>query len=290
MRDTQTINHYTEQIERLLKTGLPWDVVSDIVGSKPYTEGVGYATKSEYSKMTLVQRAMKRAEAEALKRRFDLPFGSAVGARGDVDVVDAEFITTGSGEYLNQETVEDADEKLEDDLKKGREALRGTAEERNGDLTEPRPYPPNKIKRGIVLRVKRASDTHRETIATPGQRGLVCGKLKECFDVPAADHDVARHAILGYLFAEVLGDGFSSKDLTVAQASATLDWLVKGTPEDKHALAPHAAMEALSILGGSIPLKAAEEPPIEAKEATIEAEEAASEPDTEETPQLPLPE
>lgn len=283
VRDTQTVNHYTGQIERLLQAGLPWEVVGDIVGSRPYTEGVGYALKSEYSKMTLVQRAMKRAEADALKRRFDLPFGSAVGANGDVDVVDAEFITTGSEEYLNQETVEDADEELENDLEKGREALRGTEEERNGDLTEQRPYSPDKIARGIALRVKRASDIHRKTIATPGQRGLVCGKLKECFDGPNIDHDVARHAILGYLFAEVIGDGFSSKNLTVAQASATLDWLVKGTPEDKHALAPHAALEAQAILGGSVPLKAVEE-------TEPEAEEAASETDTEDQPQLPLSE
>jgi len=277
VRDTQTVEHYTGQIERLLKAGLPWEVVSDIVGSRPYTEGVGYALKSEFSKMTLVQRAMKRAEADALKRRFDLPFGSAVGMSGDVDTVDAEFITTGNGEYLDQKTVEDAEEELKNDLEKGRETLRGTAGEQAGDLTEQRPYPPDKIRRGIMLRVKQASDVHHTTIATPGQRGLVCGKLKQCFDGrPDVDHDIARHVCLGYLFAEVLGDGFSSKDLTVAQASATLDWLVKATVEDKHALAPYAALEAQGILGGNIPLK--------------EAEDVASELGAEESPQLSLPE
>lgn len=96
IRDTQTINHYVSQIERMTKAGIPWEIVNEIVGARPYTEGIGYAEKSERSKMSLVQRAQKRAEADALKRRFDLPFGEMVGMNGGDDVViDAEFVTEG---------------------------------------------------------------------------------------------------------------------------------------------------------------------------------------------------
>lgn len=110
IRDTRTIEHYVSQIERLLKAGLDWDIVSDLVGARPYTEGIGYAQKSERSKMTLVQRAMKRAEAEALKRRFDLPFGIAVGTANSLDVIEGEFVTEEQGDQprVSQEIIEEA--------------------------------------------------------------------------------------------------------------------------------------------------------------------------------------
>ena len=111
IRDTRTIEHYVSQIERLLKAGLDWDVVSNLVGSRPYTEGIGYAQRSEHSKMTLVQRAMKRAEAEALKRRFDLPFGVAIGTV-DSDVIEGEFVIEDEP-YISQETMEKATETKE---------------------------------------------------------------------------------------------------------------------------------------------------------------------------------
>lgn len=99
IRDTQTVNHYVSEIERLLAAKVPWEVVEQIVGSRPYTEGVGYAEKRERSKMTLVQRAMKRAEADALKRRFDLPFGASVGISTDSNAtVVSEFVTEEQGE------------------------------------------------------------------------------------------------------------------------------------------------------------------------------------------------
>lgn len=112
IRDTHTIEHYVSQIERLLKAGLDWDIVSDLVGSRPYTEGIGYAQKSERSKMTLVQRAMKRAEAEALKRRFDLPFGIAVGTTDSLDVIEGEFVTEEQDNQprISQEAAEKAAE------------------------------------------------------------------------------------------------------------------------------------------------------------------------------------
>ena len=116
IRDTRTINHYTDQIKDLMAAGLPWEAVETIVGFRPYTEGVGYALKTERSKMTLVQRAMKRAEADALKRRFDLPFGAAVGVKGDTDII------------VNGEFTEEPQRTPQETLEHGRAILRGDPE------------------------------------------------------------------------------------------------------------------------------------------------------------------
>jgi len=124
VRDTQTLNEYVSQIERLSGAGLPWEIVSDIVGARPYTEGIGYAMPDEPSRMTRVQLAMKRAEADALKRRFDLPFGSAVGMNGDTDVTNGEFVV-----------VDDMPTIPEEVLEHNRSILRGDAEEVDWDAT-----------------------------------------------------------------------------------------------------------------------------------------------------------
>jgi hypothetical protein len=137
IRDTQTVNQYVNEIERLLTAGLPWDVVEGIVGKKPYTEGIGYAQPSEHSRMTLVQRAQKRAEADALKRRFDLPFGVGVGAHGDA-VIEGDFvIEEDDAPRISQEAQERAETEIEaewDDtpLAQGRKVLRGSDADAEG--------------------------------------------------------------------------------------------------------------------------------------------------------------
>lgn len=108
VRDTQTITAYVSEIERLMKAGLPWEIVSDIVGARPYTVGVGYAVPSESSRMSKVQLAMKRAEADALKRRFDLPFGNAVGTSGDSDILDGEFTIVEEAAVISPEAMKQA--------------------------------------------------------------------------------------------------------------------------------------------------------------------------------------
>lgn len=91
LHDSQTTRAYVDSIERMLRASMPWETVSKIMGERPYTEGVGYYVDGEATKMTPVQCAQKRAEADALKRRFDLPFTMAIGVNGDSDVIDAEF-------------------------------------------------------------------------------------------------------------------------------------------------------------------------------------------------------
>lgn len=92
--DTENVNTYTSTVERMLKAGLPWEAVERMVGTKPYTVGIGFAKPDERSKMELAQRALKRAEADAIKRRFDVPFGLAVEVEGDAPVFEGEWVET----------------------------------------------------------------------------------------------------------------------------------------------------------------------------------------------------
>lgn len=76
--DSDNIRTYVEATERLLKAGIPWEAVERMVGSRPYTTGIGILKAADKTKMERVQCAMKRAESDALKRRFDVPLGMAV--------------------------------------------------------------------------------------------------------------------------------------------------------------------------------------------------------------------
>jgi hypothetical protein len=89
IRDSETIRSYSEMWKELADKGVPLEAIPSIIGKRPYSEGVGYIRPDERTKMDPVQVAMKRAEADALKRRFDLPF--AVTAENGDAAVDAEW-------------------------------------------------------------------------------------------------------------------------------------------------------------------------------------------------------
>lgn len=81
--DSENILTYTNIAEKMLKAGIPWASVEGMIGTKPYTSGIGVLKAGENTKMERVQCAMKRAEADALKRRFDVPFGMAIETEFD---------------------------------------------------------------------------------------------------------------------------------------------------------------------------------------------------------------
>lgn len=93
--DSENLRTYSETCERLLKAGIPWEAVSQMVGSKPYTVGIGVLAAGEQTKMQPSQCAMKRAEADAIKRRFDVPFGLTVTPDQDAPE-NGEWVVEGS--------------------------------------------------------------------------------------------------------------------------------------------------------------------------------------------------
>ena len=84
LRDTQTLMTYSNAWKDLADSGIPVDVIPQVVGKQPFTLGVGIFEPSEHTKMKPVQCAMKRAEADAIKRRFDLPFATPTATEEDI--------------------------------------------------------------------------------------------------------------------------------------------------------------------------------------------------------------
>jgi len=117
----------------------------EILGKKPQWVGYGFSTVSEKSTMNKQALAMKRAEADALKRKFDIPFGAEVaegdtaaevGASGWIDggvttpvEVDAAFPPV---ENVNQDTGE-AEAAIEMVAPLGDKAVKFAAKEWNID-------------------------------------------------------------------------------------------------------------------------------------------------------------
>jgi len=110
--DSENIRTYTETVSALLKAGVPWDAVKGIAGDRPFTAGYGVLRMGEKTRMEPIQCAMKRAEADAIKRRFDVPFGLTVAD-------DAE-----PGEWADAKVIDHEPTQTEDERRKGeREAL-----------------------------------------------------------------------------------------------------------------------------------------------------------------------
>lgn len=116
--DSETTSAYVEAYANLKKQGLPEDLIPTLIGKKPYTLGIGILKRGAATKMEPVQCAMKRSEADALKRRFYLPFG----AQGSDDQEAIE------GEWIIQQTEEAREanaKKTPEQKKRDRQALWG---------------------------------------------------------------------------------------------------------------------------------------------------------------------
>lgn len=88
IRDSNTLRAYSDAWAAMREKGIPAEIIPTIVGKRPYVEGIGYVKRGESTRMDPVQVAMKRAEADALKRRFDLPF--AIPSEPN-DVIDGDW-------------------------------------------------------------------------------------------------------------------------------------------------------------------------------------------------------
>ena len=94
--DSENVRNYCDMVSQMTKSSIPWSDVKQIIGDKPYTSGIGVLRPNEQTKMERVQCARKRAEADALKRRFDIPFGLNVEADSEPDVIADEWKIEGA--------------------------------------------------------------------------------------------------------------------------------------------------------------------------------------------------
>ncbi len=215
-------------------------------GYKP-TVGIGYCAKGEATKMKPDQAARKRAEADALKVAFDLPFATDVGNGNRVGYVDdLEAMDTAiDGEYrqVDQDRVERTSRALYGDPDfEGFEVVKPVPatpgiyldEEPEAPKATPakekatRPYPADQVRRRIRGFGGWVDINTRKTdgeAVTEKQVPLLAGKLGEAVKpsegvLSSNETDQRRHAILMYLVGVE-----SVKSLTKKEASAMLDWL-----------------------------------------------------------------
>lgn len=125
--DSENIMMYVNAVEKLTKAGCPFEVARDMLGDKPYTSGIGILKPGEPTKMDANQCARKRAEADAIKQRFDVPFGMAISDDDESDFAGewVEGKKTESEEYVPDQ--KDIDEALAKQ-KRDRDALYGERE------------------------------------------------------------------------------------------------------------------------------------------------------------------
>lgn len=72
LRDTVSTQAYAKSVHSLTTAGIPYKDAIAMMGDAPRWVGVGIAEPKEFSKMPIHARAKKRAEADALKQRYDI--------------------------------------------------------------------------------------------------------------------------------------------------------------------------------------------------------------------------
>jgi hypothetical protein len=83
-----------------------------------------------------------------------------------------------------------------------------------------RPLSAEKLITFLKLKAYEMPMTQQTAVISPGQVGLLSGKLEECF-APDKDSAEKRRSVLKHIWQVD-----SAKDLTAAQARATIDWLL----------------------------------------------------------------
>ena len=173
-----TTKTYADAAAKLADAGASWDDIKNVLGTKPYIEGVGILTKQEMdamnrdqNKMPHKQRCEKRAEAHALKQAYHLPFGYVAlsdeglgiseGATLDEYIIEGSFtdvpvngddIPTDDGDALFQE-----EETKKKSKKKDVERVKNQWEEKAIDaimdlqLVQAKPHAVNILNRSIFF-------------------------------------------------------------------------------------------------------------------------------------------
>lgn len=216
LTDEVTAGAYLILYSKSVAAGISKEDITKQLGEMPTTVGLGiYDPASESSKMKPHQVAMKRAEADAIKRRFDVPFGLEYSEAIDVMPIDIDQDQADdAGEGGPDIAVEDEPEKSEADLLKEM----GYDTPADESSVEPsRPYVPEYVRSKIAERVA----VHINEPLSNEARGIVISMLEYPFmDKPKDVREGIRHSITGYLI-----DRASLSEATGAEVKAFLDWL-----------------------------------------------------------------
>ena len=105
LRDTVTTQAWAKTVNIMTTAGVPYKEAAQMAGPAPVAIGIGIATPNEKSKMPIHQRAKKRAEADAIKQRYDVAFGNAEFNAEEPEIVEAEFEDDNGGEPRDEATI-----------------------------------------------------------------------------------------------------------------------------------------------------------------------------------------
>lgn len=214
--------------------------------------GIGYFVLGEASKMKPDQAARKRAESEALKVAFDLPFASEIGNGDRVGYIDAE-----DWEVLPGPTACNVDQERTKMVERGVETNAMPVPQPELEQPSPtahtqRPLPAETIRKTVRARAGWPNGTRlvEGEPLTTGQGTALVSLLGEATTRPGltqTDIDHARHNILAYLFGDAAS---SAKALTKREASAVIDWLKE--PGEGWELNEYAKAEAAAVLAARL--------------------------------------
>jgi len=234
LRDSVNTQAYGQAIHALTDSGIPYKEAVEMVGPSPKVVGVGIADPSEKSKMGLHARAKKRAEADAIKQRYDVDFGEA-----------AQFTPEEPGDFVEVEAEnlpDDFDNGVEEDFpKKSAEdavsELMGESKAMPHPDTANRPYTPEQLKIKIDERVKHHLE--KKTLASQQDRNVLASILD----------GVLIEVTKRYELCKWLVGQSSTKKMKQADVNAIFDWLgtdrvFNATPSDEVVKEIHSAHTA----------------------------------------------
>lgn len=109
LRDTVSMQAYGKTLNILTSAGVPYKEAIEMIGAAPQKTGIGIVKPGEQSRMDTHTLARKRAEAAAIRQRFDVSLvgvtaveGDQIGDNGDaitaeaVEVLEPAEVTTAS--------------------------------------------------------------------------------------------------------------------------------------------------------------------------------------------------
>jgi hypothetical protein len=205
---------WVAQLSQLTAMGMPYEEALKNFEPRPVWIGVGIVKKGEKSRMARIQLVFKRAEADAMKKAFNLPFNIDLSNEGfDSEPIEGEYVEAPEAQPEPQaETAEEAP-----------------------SLT--RPYLPEVVRRGIQSRVSHNPTAHDKT-ASSKQQSYVAQLLSKAFE-GSATLDKDRHSVQLWLIGKE-----SVKTFSAAEAAAVIEWLADDTGD----LGYDGALEAQAIL------------------------------------------
>lgn len=221
---------------------------ADRLSYEPFV-GFGICTLSESTRMSKEIAARKRAEADALKQAFDLPFGSES---------DGERIGYVDGEWEEvQPRMAEEERKTATELLHGEEGFKGFGDEeepKEEPKEEPEEEPEEELKPWYVRAKERYANAPRpwEPLSVKGFVGLCTVEYNE--DKPDGNGPAPQRKVDG-IKKLIPGDANTvieyvtgNSTITIAEANGLFVWIHDESNEDGWVKNPNVEAEASSII------------------------------------------